>query len=305
MHSDKTHFFCYGQCANCSSVSILNIPEDLDVHYDNYNYYSFIKVEKDIPSRRILKSILHKKIPFASSLAPLFLRRSADLAHLALARYKISKKHRILDVGCGSGQLVFELADLGFKNVLGVDPYLKEDMKYSNEATVIKSPLQAIEGNWDFIMLNHVFEHLEDPVNVLNILREKLDPRGKILLRIPNIESYAYRRFQHRWFGIQAPTHIFLPSRMGMEIISNQAAFQVADVFGENVLELWLQSESYELDIWHGHPHRVCSHLKNKKLLFPMPLFCSQQVRYWKHLNKHILKHPDLCDWAGYLLHLK
>ncbi len=39
---------------------------------------------------------------------------------------------RILDVGCGTGVLLYSLSNLGFRHLLGVDKFIDRDIQYAN-----------------------------------------------------------------------------------------------------------------------------------------------------------------------------
>lgn len=299
MRSPKREKYLYFQCADCDSISLSEIPENLSVHY--VDYLSFKPIEPDSFFRKWCKHILYKQWPFLSPLASSLLNRSSDLAHISLSRINVSKEAKILDVGCGSGQFLSELSELGFKNLIGIDPYLEKEI-FSSGYQLWKKDIEALEGTWDLIMLNHVLEHVENCDVYLIKVKELLSPKGKVLIRIPNSGSYAFKRFKERWFGIQPPIHIILPSLKGMEEICKRNGFQIESFLGENVLELWLHSMTYELDIWDGHPYSICNNMQNRKLFFPLPTFSKTDIKYWRDLNRHIRKYDNLCDWIGYIL---
>jgi len=46
---------------------------------------------------------------------------------------------KILDVGCGTGTLLLEYEQFGLKNLVGVDPFLSNDMFYDNGVKILKN----------------------------------------------------------------------------------------------------------------------------------------------------------------------
>ena len=72
-----------------------------------------------------------------------------------------------MDIGSGSGDLLLNMKIDGFSNLHGVDPFLRKDNIYSNEITVRKIDIYEIEENYDLIMFNHSFEHMPNPLTVL------------------------------------------------------------------------------------------------------------------------------------------
>lgn len=76
----------------------------------------------------------------------------------------------ILDVGCGYGNLLLQMRSDGFTNLTGVDTFIKSDIFYESGVKVINKYLHEIKGSFDFIMLNHSFEHMPQPLSVLKEL---------------------------------------------------------------------------------------------------------------------------------------
>ncbi len=280
-------------------MSISEIPEDIRKYYENY--YSFGPVgEKDRFIRRLAKKCLFKN--FFPGLSRLILNTSDDQAHIAVARQKLPKDARILDVGCGTGQLVYEMKNHGFENVQGIDPFLDHDIEHANGSKVYKKDIFEIEGKWDVIMLHHVFEHMDQPLEILKRINYLLNPEGLAIIRIPNVDSYAARKYKYDWQGIQPPVHYVMPSMKQMKKISVEAGFIVEEVLGENVLEFWLISLAYQLGVWDYDELGARAFYKNKKKLKNFPLACKKEISILKAMNKHVLKTPSLCEWITYYL---
>jgi hypothetical protein len=62
----------------------------------------------------------------------------------------------VLDVGCGDGALLSQFAKCGFKDLVGIDPFVQSDAMTSNEAPILKRRLIDVQGSFDLIMF-HVF----------------------------------------------------------------------------------------------------------------------------------------------------
>lgn len=303
MRSKDKEPFDYGLCGDCGSLSILRIPRNLQKYYENY--YSFGPVElNSSPIKKKLRQFLLKGPYPLEKLSRSALNTSLDLAFHAIAKGRIDKNARILDIGSGSGQFVVDLVNLGFKNALGADPYINKDLNYPNGACVLKRNFHELEGTWDFIMLNHVFEHMDNPQEVLRGLKKLLSAKGKIMIRIPNIDSYAARKFRENWYGVQAPVHLVLPSVKAMEFMARSEGLKVTGILGENVLEFWAHSEAYALDVWDFDPKGMRTFFQEHSLrMFKTPsLFNRKKVKEWKKLNKQVLREPKQCEWLTYYL---
>lgn len=102
------------------------------------------------------------------------------------------KGKRILEIGCGTGYLLYRLKLLGAK-VLGVEPgpqgqYGKKKFKIP----IIKDyfPSSKINGTFDIIILYGVLEHIKQPDDLIFNLRKYLNRKGIIVISVPNCEPY-------------------------------------------------------------------------------------------------------------------
>ena len=101
------------------------------------------------------------------------------------------KNLRVLDVGCGVGNISIEVAKLGC-NVLGIDND-EESIKYAKQREnnnckfrVINAHELDIKEKFDVIIASEVLEHLKYPKNLISFVSENLDKDGFLFLSIPN-----------------------------------------------------------------------------------------------------------------------
>ena len=113
-----------------------------------------------------------------------------------LIKKYISKKYKVLEVGCGSGVLLKHLSTkykFKKKNLLGIEPS-KEIFKklIKNKFFKIKNIfLDSLKQkkNYDFIVMDNVFEHFEFPRKSLKKISNILNDKGLIYISIPNTEK--------------------------------------------------------------------------------------------------------------------
>jgi SAM-dependent methyltransferase len=86
----------------------------------------------------------------------------------------------LIEVGCGKGHFLETLQALGFE-ITGLDPAYEG----SNPA-IVKQYFDAKSGlTGDGIILRHVLEHVQNPVNFLSTIRDVNAGRGRIYIEVP------------------------------------------------------------------------------------------------------------------------
>jgi len=112
----------------------------------------------------------------------------------SIIKSKFKKGAKVLDYGCGAGNLTRELSKI--KNIsitiADIDSDCLEVTKQSvGERTVdtillSTEPWLNIHNKFDVIVLSHVLEHLLDPINTLQQLSKHLVPGGILIVAVPN-----------------------------------------------------------------------------------------------------------------------
>ena len=129
---------------------------------------------------------------------------------------------RLLDVGCGSGAFVAQMAALGWR-AEGIDPDpaavagAREAGLEVKEGMVADLEPAEHAGAFDAVTLSHVIEHLHDPAGDLRRIRDLLRPGGLLWIATPNLEALGVRRFGRDWLGLDPPRHLVLFTRTSLE----------------------------------------------------------------------------------------
>ena len=117
------------------------------------------------------------------------------------------KNISVLDIGCGNGNVLYALKKRGYNKLQGIDldPYA---VNCCRKIGILCEQVDILEfrgGRYDFVMMNHVLEHLpkENIISILSYIRENLlTNTGKLFIRVPNGQAYtgcywAYEDFTH------------------------------------------------------------------------------------------------------------
>ena len=120
-----------------------------------------------------------------------------------LKRIKSFKRNgNLLDVGAGSGILVEAAAKRGFDSK-GIEPskWLAEKAK-SRNINVIQGVLSDLskDEKFDVITIIDVLEHVDEPIQLLIDISDRLKDDGIGVLVVPNVESFAAKLLNWKWW---------------------------------------------------------------------------------------------------------
>ncbi len=112
-----------------------------------------------------------------------------------LSGYISNRNARILDLGCANGGLLKELKDLGFENLVGIDPSAAcvDITRQEVDCEAYQYSLFDIPeniGKFDLIIVSHVLEHLLDIAQAMNVIDSLLSDGGSLYAECPNAAFY-------------------------------------------------------------------------------------------------------------------
>jgi SAM-dependent methyltransferase len=113
---------------------------------------------------------------------------------------KAAPPGRILDVGAGDGTLVAALRATG-RDALGLE-------RSGSGPYVRSGEVSDVGGQWAAIVFWHSLEHLRRPSDTLADAIAVLEPRGLLIVAVPNYDSLQAKLFGDRWFALDLPRHL-------------------------------------------------------------------------------------------------
>lgn len=172
---------------------------------------------------------------------------------------KGTKSHKLIEIGCGDGSFLNHAAKY-FDKVVGVEPSVlfQNAVKLAGhevlDGYVLKGQLLTSE-RFNAFASRQVFEHLPDPLDTLQGIREMLLPGAVGLIEVPN----GYRAFRLGRFFEFFPDHVNYYSATSLVSLARSAGFMVlscGESFNGDYLELWVANEKHQSDFvaqleWH------------------------------------------------------
>lgn len=146
------------------------------------------------------------------SLIVLHPRRRADMEFTAMHLTAVPGG-RLLEVGCGSGQALRVLGELGW-DAEGVDFDRAAVERARARGLAVRLGSLREQGyaaeSFDAVVMSHLIEHVPDPLLVLEECRRVLKPGGRLVILTPNAGSWGHAVIQEHWFALDPPRHLIL-----------------------------------------------------------------------------------------------
>jgi SAM-dependent methyltransferase len=153
---------------------------------------------------------------------------------------KYVKAGKILEIGCGTGFFLAELAR--YYNTCGIDVSdfaLDRARNNCPNADIRKMPAEDMADfpseSFAAIVSRHVFEHLADPGAALKECYRVLEPGGILLFTVPNMASIGRRWKGLKWYGYQEKTHISMLDPAEWIDLTGKSGLRVQKAFSDGL----------------------------------------------------------------------
>jgi SAM-dependent methyltransferase len=243
--------FTYLECGNCGLMQLQDIPDNLGKYYPNGGYYSFnrgldIRPKADMLRKLKASYLIYGKNKLAGSI--LSMGYKMPDYYNWIKNTAVQYNDAILDVGTGNGSLLLDLFKIGFTHLTGLDPFIDKDLQYG-DISIYKKNIFEITGQYDFIMLHHAFEHMDEPLKVLQQLFKLLKKGKCALIRTPVMGMCSWKKYGVNWMDLDAPRHLIIHSVKSMQLLAAQAGFELRNtIFDGNYMSL-IGSDQYTKNI--------------------------------------------------------
>ncbi|RIW18337.1 class I SAM-dependent methyltransferase [Algoriphagus lacus] len=221
-HSEVTDFavsretFILCKCSNCELLFTNPRPkkEDIGPYYNFPEYFSHEDKAKNLTQwiyQKVRNYSITKKVKFIESL---------------------KKKGKLLDYGCGTGELLKAAKKRGWK-VTGIEPSEKarNQANYKLEGKVRESIDDlGKDSTFDVITLFHVLEHIHDLRKSTRKIINHLKSNGCLIIAVPNHESWDGKNYGKYWAGWDVPRHLYHFNLSSIEKFKEEFELELKEV---------------------------------------------------------------------------
>jgi 2-polyprenyl-3-methyl-5-hydroxy-6-metoxy-1,4-benzoquinol methylase len=162
-------------------------------------------------------------------------------------RYLSSAKtagKKLLEIGCGKGRFLEAARERGFQ-IYGIEPSPRSYAFASARLGDAVAPVgleevhkvSAFPGEYDYVMLWHVLEHLDDPAAVLAGIRGKLVDDGRLVIAVPNFASFQARHGGGDWYHLDPPRHVHHFTPDSLRILSGEKGYVVEKILFDSLYQ--------------------------------------------------------------------
>jgi SAM-dependent methyltransferase len=142
------------------------------------------------------------------------------------------------------------LASAGFDSLLGVDPFIREEVHVGRTLRIeAKSIFEVQEDQFDLILFNHSLEHMPNHVGTLAHVRRLLASDGVCRISLPIAGSDPWRKYREHWVELDAPRHYFLHTPKSLSIAARNSGLSIFAVRHDGIPFGYWGSELYRRDI--------------------------------------------------------
>lgn len=263
-------------CLNCGTFRANPIPPE-DINNDFYASDLY----QEIYSGEYLENHFRKRIKA---------KEINNIYQILKPFLKKEKDSKIVEIGCGGGWNLEPFQREGFKNLIGYKPGQE-----SREIGIRELGLDLREGfisdvintgeKYDLIILNHLIEHLYDPIKILKELKSILQDDGIIYLGLPNMQYLGHGQIQnaHIWY--------FPPLTFMKVIIASN--LQLCD-FGNDRHHFYCIAKKSNKEIFNGNfieKSKIINYERNMLFIKLLPYFFIDILKKILRPLKVFLKH--------------
>lgn len=221
------------RCASCNLLFTNPRPEAEQASY-------FYKSENYISHSNTQKGLVNKLYHAVRNIT------LKQKTHLIQGCQQGSKN--LLDVGCGNGHFLHACQQSGWNTYgMELDPDTAARAAALTQQSIYPN-LEAIPNNitFELISLWHVLEHVYELDAYFKFFKNRVAPNGKLLLALPNSNSYDAAYFKEFWAAYDVPRHIYHFNPETIQSVAKKHGFKLKTQRGQIFDSFYIALLSHE-----------------------------------------------------------
>jgi 2-polyprenyl-3-methyl-5-hydroxy-6-metoxy-1,4-benzoquinol methylase len=136
---------------------------------------------------------------------------------------------KLLEIGSSLGYLLDAFKKDGW-DVLGVEPfyqccrYAREELGVEVKNAILETA-DLPDESFDVVLLNHVIEHLDNPLGTLREVNRVLKPGGHFVIETPRYDSLMFKLMGRRERSVSCGGHIYFFTTQSLRNLYEAAGF--------------------------------------------------------------------------------
>lgn len=222
-----TDFFVSGEefpikeCSTCG----LKITQDIENEENIGRYYQSEKyISHSNTSKGLVNSVYHAVRRYMLGRKRRLVEKVASL-----------KAGRILDVGTGTAFFLNEMKAKGWQ-VTGTEKssdardFARKEFNLNNLPS--EELFEIPKESFDVITLWHVLEHIHQLGENMNAFERLLSNKGKLIIAVPNSDSYDAKHYKAYWAAYDVPRHIWHFAPKQIKLLGEKHGFVLKSLHG-------------------------------------------------------------------------
>jgi SAM-dependent methyltransferase len=225
------------RCDNCGLIYLNPRPakEIIGRYYPVESYYSYQDfTKKRLNWRERIKKISLEGYYDSKNIFKKFL--SSVLVRKFMIVVPKGKKGRLLDIGCGSGEFLYQMRNFGWE-VFGVE-INQESANMGNKRglNIFCGELGGAdfpENYFDVVVLSQTMEHVYSPGSYLEKIHRLLKEGGLLIIGVPNIDCLEIQIFGRSCHILDVPRHLHFFTIASLRNYLEKYGFEVEKVLSK------------------------------------------------------------------------
>lgn len=162
---------------------------------------------------------------------------------------------KVLDIGCGNGDFLFNLQNNGF-DAFGIEVNV-EAKKYipaSLHNRIFFKDLNKCDfppESFDIITMSQSLEHVFDVNTLLGEAKRIIKKNGLLFICVPDANFFESRLFGPYYYNLEVPRHLYFFTRQSLNALLLKNGLEIKRLLHKSIFELILTPTAFFRSFWN------------------------------------------------------